>query len=148
MYQPALRGEVAELAEGAPLLREYTGKTGIAGSNPALSAKISREKPRFGPAVPNGVFCFCGGFAVRCRVIGIAWLALAGSRAVAKVGHAIFSHTAMTEVPNSFWGSGSRRPNKPSSLFKVSVLTSNPFSMTSFSDCFRERITFRTSSSG
>lgn len=34
----SLRGEVAELAEGAPLLREYTGKTGIAGSNPALSA--------------------------------------------------------------------------------------------------------------
>ncbi len=31
-------GEMAELAEGARLLSEYTGKTCIAGSNPALSA--------------------------------------------------------------------------------------------------------------
>ena len=32
-------GEVAELVEGAPLLREYGGKTSIEGSNPSLSAK-------------------------------------------------------------------------------------------------------------
>ncbi len=31
-------GEVAELAEGAPLLREYGAKNSIEGSNPSLSA--------------------------------------------------------------------------------------------------------------
>ncbi|VFU16655.1 hypothetical protein SCFA_340002 [anaerobic digester metagenome] len=31
-------GELAELAEGARLLSEYTGKTCIEGSNPSLSA--------------------------------------------------------------------------------------------------------------
>lgn len=31
-------GEMAELAEGARLLSEYTGKTCIEGSNPSLSA--------------------------------------------------------------------------------------------------------------
>ena len=40
MDMETLRGEVAELAEGAPLLREYTGKTGIASSNLALSASF------------------------------------------------------------------------------------------------------------
>ncbi len=32
-------GELAELAEGARLLSEYTGLTCIEGSNPSLSAK-------------------------------------------------------------------------------------------------------------
>jgi hypothetical protein len=31
-------GEMAELAEGAPLLREYGVKSSIEGSNPSLSA--------------------------------------------------------------------------------------------------------------
>ena len=31
-------GEMAELVEGAPLLRAYTRKTRIVGSNPTLSA--------------------------------------------------------------------------------------------------------------
>jgi hypothetical protein len=33
-------GEMAELVEGAPLLRAYTRKTRIVGSNPTLSARF------------------------------------------------------------------------------------------------------------
>ena len=34
-------GEMAELAEGAPLLREYGAKSFIEGSNPSLSASMA-----------------------------------------------------------------------------------------------------------
>ena len=37
-------GEVAELAEGARLLSEYTSIKGIEGSNPSLSAKFIDDK--------------------------------------------------------------------------------------------------------
>ncbi len=37
---PSRKGEMAELVEGAPLLREYGVKSSIAGSNPALSANL------------------------------------------------------------------------------------------------------------
>ena len=37
-------GEVAELAEGARLLSEYTSIKGIEGSNPSLSAKFIVDK--------------------------------------------------------------------------------------------------------
>ena len=37
-------GEVAELAEGARLLSEYTSIKGIEGSNPSLSAKFINDK--------------------------------------------------------------------------------------------------------
>ena len=33
-------GEMAELVEGAPLLREYGVKSSIEGSNPSLSANL------------------------------------------------------------------------------------------------------------
>ncbi len=36
-----IRGEMAELAEGAPLLREYGAKSFIEGSNPSLSASLA-----------------------------------------------------------------------------------------------------------
>jgi hypothetical protein len=37
-------GEMAELVEGAPLLRAYTRKTRIEGSNPSLSAILSARR--------------------------------------------------------------------------------------------------------
>lgn len=65
-YEPGLRGEVAELAEGAPLLREYTGKTGIEGSNPSLSASFAQYKasqpfrPQPVESIPAGAFSCAG----------------------------------------------------------------------------------------
>jgi hypothetical protein len=38
-----LNGEMAELVEGAPLLREYGVKSSIEGSNPSLSAIYPRS---------------------------------------------------------------------------------------------------------
>jgi hypothetical protein len=41
-------GEMAELVEGAPLLREYGVKSSIEGSNPSLSASHSKSRPQVG----------------------------------------------------------------------------------------------------
>ena len=43
-YIDKFEGEVAELAEGARLLSEYTSIKGIEGSNPSLSAKFINDK--------------------------------------------------------------------------------------------------------
>ena len=43
-YNEYFNGEVAELAEGARLLSEYTSIKGIEGSNPSLSAKFIDDK--------------------------------------------------------------------------------------------------------
>ena len=43
-YIDKFEGEVAELAEGARLLSEYTSIKGIEGSNPSLSAKFIDDK--------------------------------------------------------------------------------------------------------
>ena len=43
-YNEYFNGEVAELAEGARLLSEYTSIKGIEGSNPSLSAKFIVDK--------------------------------------------------------------------------------------------------------
>ena len=43
-YIGKFEGEVAELAEGARLLSEYTSIKGIEGSNPSLSAKFIDDK--------------------------------------------------------------------------------------------------------
>ena len=43
-YIDKFKGEVAELAEGARLLSEYTSIKGIEGSNPSLSAKFIDDK--------------------------------------------------------------------------------------------------------
>ena len=43
-YIDKFKGEVAELAEGARLLSEYTSIKGIEGSNPSLSAKFIVDK--------------------------------------------------------------------------------------------------------
>ena len=43
-YIDKFEGEVAELAEGARLLSEYTSIKGIEGSNPSLSANFIDDK--------------------------------------------------------------------------------------------------------
>ena len=43
-YNENFNGEVAELAEGARLLSEYTSIKGIEGSTPSLSAKFIVDK--------------------------------------------------------------------------------------------------------
>ena len=52
-YIDKFEGEVAELAEGARLLSEYTSIKGIEGSNPSLSAKFIHDK-----LLKNTVFYF------------------------------------------------------------------------------------------
>ena len=47
------------MAEGAPLLREYVGKTCIEGSNPSDSANQ--------PVDCNGFFFFCGSLQTNSR---------------------------------------------------------------------------------
>ena len=54
------------MAEGAPLLREYVGKTCIEGSNPSGSAKTSKTGPRgpscfFGVHIPQRSAAVCTG---------------------------------------------------------------------------------------
>ena len=63
--RPVHFGEVAELAEGAPLLREYGSKRLIVGSNPTLSAQDSVAGSLRDPATFLGTYRR-GGRAVEC----------------------------------------------------------------------------------
>ena len=64
-YIDKFEGEVAELAEGARLLSEYTSIKGIEGSNPSLSAKFIVDKLHW-----NVVFLYKQPCQPNCELTG------------------------------------------------------------------------------